>query len=115
VVKLSEGKQTLPGAKQVYRRPGLSDTLCLRDEPPPAPDAEGLLVVVMERGRRTGEREPLSTARTRFEGDRDALADEQADLERPVVTEPVISSALAVSARQARRDARGRSGRDDGG
>ncbi|HEY1465673.1 MAG TPA: nicotinate phosphoribosyltransferase [Acidimicrobiales bacterium] len=115
VVKLSEGKETLPGAKQVYRRPGLSDTLCLRDEPPPAPDAEGLLVVVMERGRRTGAREPLGAARARFEGDRDALADEQADLERPVATEPVISSALAVSARQARRDARGRRGRGDGG
>jgi nicotinate phosphoribosyltransferase len=115
VVKLSEGKETLPGAKQVYRRPGLSDTLCLRDEPRPAPDAEGLLVVVMERGRRTGAREPLGAARSRFEVDRDALADEQADLERPVATEPGVSSALAASARQARRDARDRSGRDDGG
>lgn len=115
VVKLSEDKETLPGAKQVYRRPGLSDTLCLRGEEPPTPDSEALLVVVMEGGRRTGEREPLDVARARFEGDRAALADEQVDLERPVQAEPMISPALAALARQARRDARVRGGGDEGG
>jgi len=115
VVKLSEDKETLPGAKQVYRRPGLSDTLCLRGEHPPAPDSEALLVVVMEDGRRTGEREPLNMARARFERDRAALADEQADLVRPVQAQPMISSALAALEREARRDARVRGGRDEGG
>ncbi|HEX3564322.1 MAG TPA: nicotinate phosphoribosyltransferase [Acidimicrobiales bacterium] len=115
VVKLSEDKETLPGAKQVYRRPGLLDTLCLRDEDPPAPDSEALLVVVMEGGQRIGDREPLEAARARFEGDRAALTDEQADLERPLQAEPMISPALAALARQVRRAARGRGGGDEGG
>lgn len=115
VVKLSEDKETLPGPKQVYRRSGLSDTLCLRDEHPPVPDSEALLGVVMVGGQRTGEREPLEVARARFEGDRAALADEQAHLERPVQAEPMISPALAALARQARHTARGRGGGDQGG
>ena len=106
VVKLSEDKETLPGAKQVYRRPGLSDTLCLKDEQPPTPDSEALMVVVMEGGERIGERDPLAIARARFERDRSALADEQADLERPVHAEPVISSALQALQRKAGSDAR---------
>jgi nicotinate phosphoribosyltransferase len=115
VVKLSEGKETLPGAKQVYRRPGLFDTLCLREEDPPAPDAEALLVVVMEGGQRTGGRESLEVARARFEGDRAALAHEQADLERPVQAEPMISPALEAMAAQARHAARGRGRGGEGG
>ena len=115
VVKLSEDKETLPGAKQVYRRPGLFDTLCLQEEDPPAPDSEALLVVVMEGGQRTGGREPLEVAHARFEGDRAALAHEQADLERPAQTEPTISPALAALARQARNAARGRGGGNEGG
>ncbi|HEX4218321.1 MAG TPA: nicotinate phosphoribosyltransferase [Acidimicrobiales bacterium] len=105
VVKLSEDKETLPGAKQVYRRPGLCDTLCLRDERPPTPEAEALMVVVMEGGRRTGERDPLTVARARFERDRAALADEQAHLERPVHAQPEISSALRALERTARHAA----------
>ena len=90
----------------VYRRPGLSDTLCLKDEQPPTPDSEALMVVVMEGGERIGERDPLAIARARFERDRSALADEQADLERPVHAEPVISSALQALQRKAGSDAR---------
>jgi nicotinate phosphoribosyltransferase len=115
VVKLAEDKETLPGAKQVYRRPGLSDTLCLRGELPPAPDAEALLAVVMEGGRRTGEREPLDVARARFEGDWAALTDEQADLERPIQVEPTISPALASLEHEARHEARVRGGQHAGG
>jgi nicotinate phosphoribosyltransferase len=115
VVKLAEDKETLPGAKQVYRRPGLSDTLCLRGELPPAPDAEALLAVVMEGGRRTGEREPLDVARARFEGDWAALTDEQADLERPIQVEPTISPALASLEHEARHGARVRGGQHAGG
>ncbi|HEX4246185.1 MAG TPA: hypothetical protein VHY77_11495, partial [Acidimicrobiales bacterium] len=115
VVKLSEGKETLPGGKQVYRRSGLSDTLCLRSEGPPTPDSEALLDVVMEGGERTGEREPLDVARAHFECDRAALADEQADLHRPVHSEPVISAALRAMATEARRHAGARAGGDGGG
>lgn len=104
VVKLSADKETLPGAKQVYRRPDLSDTLCLRDEQPPTPDSEALLVVVMEDGERTGERDPLDVARARFERDRQALTPEQADLERPEQVEPATSPALRALTGRVRRE-----------
>src|SRR5437588_2175914 len=44
MAKRSTGKATLPGAKQVWRRPGFGgDVLALWDEPNPVPDAEPLL------------------------------------------------------------------------
>jgi nicotinate phosphoribosyltransferase len=53
-IKLSAGKATLPGRKQVYRLRAadgtLQDTIALQDEPPP-PGARPLLVPVMSAGR----------------------------------------------------------------
>ncbi len=53
-IKLSAGKATLPGRKQVWRvrtaDGALRDTIARRDEPPP-PGAEPLLVPVMSAGR----------------------------------------------------------------
>jgi nicotinate phosphoribosyltransferase len=51
VMKLSTGKVTAPGAKQVFRGPGLTDELALRSEPPP-PGVEPLLRPVMRAGSR---------------------------------------------------------------
>jgi len=54
-VKLSTGKATLPGQKQVWRiaaAEGPRDVLALVEEPPP-PGGEPLLVKVMEEGRTT--------------------------------------------------------------
>ena len=51
VRKLSPGKITWAGAKQVWRRPG-GDLLCLASEAPPTADSGALLVTVMESGRR---------------------------------------------------------------
>jgi nicotinate phosphoribosyltransferase len=56
VLKLSPGKETWPGEKQVYRRMGpdgrfSGDLLALADEASPAPDAEPVLVPVMRGGR----------------------------------------------------------------
>jgi len=62
-MKLSPGKATAPGAKQVYRGPG-GDVLVLRDEPP-RPDEEPLLVPVMCGGQRLNGREPLAEAQRR--------------------------------------------------
>lgn len=62
VLKLSEGKATMPGTKQIWRRrlgPGPVDVLSLRDEPPPA-DGEPLLLPVMHDGERL--RPPVSVA-----------------------------------------------------
>jgi len=70
-VKLSTGKATLPGRKQVWRilRDGsfLQDVIALRDEPPPPGEAYPLLVKVMENGRIVGPGEPLAAMRKRFE------------------------------------------------
>src|SRR5690606_8992272 len=67
-MKLAEGKTTLPGPKQVWRRTGLGgrfsgDTIGTADE---ALDGEPLLVEVMRDGRRTDAGwESLETIRTR--------------------------------------------------
>jgi nicotinate phosphoribosyltransferase len=63
VMKLSAGKTSPPGAKQVYRGPD-GDVLALRDEPPP-PGHEPLLVPVMRDGRRLGGSEPLAAVQQR--------------------------------------------------
>ncbi|MEU6641847.1 nicotinate phosphoribosyltransferase [Saccharomonospora sp. NPDC046836] len=72
VRKLSPGKVSVPGAKQVYRRaPGEPDMLALRQEAPP-PRAEPLLARVMHGGRRAHPaetREKVSEARDRFDHD----------------------------------------------
>jgi nicotinate phosphoribosyltransferase len=59
VMKLSAGKVTAPGAKQVFRGPGVSDTLALRGEPPPR-GSRPLLATVMAQGQRLGSPRPLS-------------------------------------------------------
>jgi len=69
VRKLSPGKQTWPGAKQVWRRGDWSaDVLALADEPSPATGCEPLLVEVMRDGLRS---EPgcagVAQAHARFE------------------------------------------------
>ncbi|MGW3470807.1 nicotinate phosphoribosyltransferase [Saccharopolyspora sp. NPDC000995] len=69
VMKLSSGKLTAPGAKQVYRGdPGEPDLLALREETPPA-DREPLLRPVMRGGERLSEPEPVSAIRERFDRD----------------------------------------------
>ena len=80
VLKLSSGKASLPGEKQVYRLRGPDgclhgDVLALAGEPPPEPGAEPLLQTVMERGEPTSESPPLKEARERFRDEFAALDD----------------------------------------
>jgi nicotinate phosphoribosyltransferase len=63
VMKLSEGKATLPGAKQIHRGPE-GDLLALRDEPAP-PGHQPLLAPVICHGARLHPAEPLATAQQR--------------------------------------------------
>jgi nicotinate phosphoribosyltransferase len=70
VAKLSTGKATLPGRKQVWRRSGLDDRIGLRDQT--HPEGEPLLEEVMRGGRPTDER-GLADARRRFDADLAAL------------------------------------------
>jgi nicotinate phosphoribosyltransferase len=76
VMKLSAGKVTQPGAKQVFRGPGCIDELALRGEPRP-PDAEPLLEPVIRAGRRAQPQESsvaeVVLAARRFVGDLEQL------------------------------------------
>ena len=94
VMKLSPGKITEPGAKQVYRGPA-GDVLALRDEPAP-PGHEPLLVPVMRGGHRLAGPEPLRAAQRRCAADLAWLPPEAKDL-RAAATAPVaVSSQLAA-------------------
>jgi len=80
VSKLSPGKETWPGEKQVYRRMGsdgrfTGDILALSDEPTPAPDAEPLLTTVMSGGRIVAAPPSLDAIRQRCADQLAALPD----------------------------------------
>jgi nicotinate phosphoribosyltransferase len=83
VLKLSAGKMTMPGAKQVHRAaPPSQDSITLRDGPAP-PDGVPLLVPVMRLGRRLAAPDTLEQARERFERDLAALPASALDLRLP--------------------------------
>jgi nicotinate phosphoribosyltransferase len=70
VLKLSPGKVTWPGPKQVYRLRDAgggctADVLALGDEPAPSGAADALLETVMEQGRRLGAAPALAEIRRR--------------------------------------------------
>jgi nicotinate phosphoribosyltransferase len=96
-VKLSAGKATLPGAKQVFRGPGLHDVLALAIESAPA-GTEPLLEPVMRNGRRlrarVDEAETVATARVRFEADLRGLPPGARRVRDPDAPTPVLSDAL---------------------
>lgn len=101
VAKLSTQKTTLPGPKQVWRRPGMGgDVIGLEHETGPD-GAEALLVEVMREGRRVGP-DSLEASRLRFEEDRAALPEGLRSLDpRPYPverTEELDSLAARVAA-----------------
>lgn len=83
-MKLSRGKVTAPGAKQVFRGPGFRDVVALRDEPAPA-GTRPLLAPVMRQGRRLGSPPTLSRMRT---GLQTGLADLPAEARRTADPQP---------------------------
>jgi nicotinate phosphoribosyltransferase len=97
VLKLSAGKVTMPGAKQVHRAsPPSHDLLALRDEPAP-PASEPLLVPVMRHGRRLAP-DTLGEAQTRFERDLAALPASALDLRTPQAPSTRVSEQLTALA-----------------
>lgn len=101
VAKASTGKETLPGAKQVWRRPGFSgDVLALASEPPPAPGAEPLLEII-DAGTDAGPAAVLAAARECFEADWASLGTGHKALTKadpyPVVTSDGLASLRRVS------------------
>jgi nicotinate phosphoribosyltransferase len=95
IMKLSTGKVTAPGRKQVYRPADMSgDIVALRDEAAP-PGHEPLLEPVMRAGRRIGTADDLTAARQRFETDLARLSAEARDLHHPRSPGPEWSTPLA--------------------
>lgn len=95
VLKLSPGKATLPGAKQVYRSPSgdVGDMLGLRAESPPD-GLEPLLVPVLRNGRRLGGAAPLALARERCVADLAWLPDPARALREPEPPPVKLSAAV---------------------
>lgn len=99
VMKLSQGKATLPGPKQVWRRTLIDDdVLAHRDDPPP-PGHEPLLVPVMEHGRRLAPPDTIDAARQRFTRDLDRLGDAARHMHDPHPPRVRIAPSLRSLAR----------------
>ena len=103
VMKLSVGKVTDPGAKQVFRgaSPETGDVLGLRDQPAPA-DHRPLLAPVMRAGHRLHDESPAGdvvAARDRFDSDLAWLPDAARRLTDPVPVPVTLSPQLAAMRR----------------
>ncbi len=94
VMKLSAGKATLPGAKQVFRNLRIGgDIVGLRAEL--HPDRESLLLPVMVAGQRVGEPDTLAAMRARVDGGLASLPERSLRLEHPEPVPVHISEELA--------------------
>ena len=98
VMKLSAGKITAPGPKQVFRRRNCRDVLTVRGEECP-PGAEPLLEKVMSHGRRLAPKsstaEAILVARQRFSTDLVELPSSTRLIHRPTALTPETSHQLA--------------------
>ena len=101
VMKLSPGKATWPGPKQVFRD-RLRDRVGLRDESPP-PGTVPLLEPVMRGGRRLQRSETVAAARARFEADLAVLPPPAVALVRPRPPMVEVTPALRQLRRRTRR------------
>jgi len=81
--KLSPGKATLPGRKQVFRGPGLVDQVGLRTQRPPS-QTEPVLGQVMASGHRIEADDSLRDAQQRCSADLAQLREEQRRLRDPL-------------------------------
>jgi nicotinate phosphoribosyltransferase len=111
VLKLSAGKATAPGRKQVWRG-DRGDVLALRDEPGVA-GAEPLLEPVMRDGVRTTSAPSLDEMRARFVADLAALPAAARLLRDAVPVDVRRSDALVALTDSTRDEALRRSGADD--
>jgi nicotinate phosphoribosyltransferase len=94
VMKLSQGKATLPSAKQVHRG-GDGDILALRGEQPP-PGYEELLRPVMLRGQRADRPESLAAVRQRCAASLAALPGSARSLTSPAQPPVTMSPRLGA-------------------
>ncbi|MDR7994361.1 nicotinate phosphoribosyltransferase [Thermosynechococcus sp. TG252] len=91
VMKTSSGKMTLPGRKQIYRRPS-GDCLALASEE----NVWGrpLLEPVMKAGRRLSPPESLATIRDRHRASLAELPETLLDVTQPVVYSPALEALI---------------------
>jgi nicotinate phosphoribosyltransferase len=100
VMKLSAGKATLPGPKQVHRGDlDHGDVLALRAERPPG-SSSPLLGEVMRDGRRTEPPTSLPAAAARLAGDLSRLPPRTRDLRAPTPIDVHVSEALEALAHE---------------
>lgn len=97
VLKLSSGKKTWIGRKQVYRHRGADgqmshDSVCLLDAGNPG--GEPLLELVMRNGKPVCEPEPLDTIRKRFAQERENLPDKYRLIRAPAQYPVEVCEAL---------------------
>jgi nicotinate phosphoribosyltransferase len=116
-LKLSEGKATLIGPKQVWRRRAndgrfVEDLVAARDEPAPGPDWEPMLEPVVSRGRPV-RAPPLREMRLRHEQEMRSLPRELLGLDTRELPYPVrMSTLLEHRQRRAVDEVRQREGLD---
>ena len=91
VFKLSAGKSTVPGRKQVFRGPGMVDQVGLRNQSPPV-GTQPLLCQVMASGRRIDTGDSLAPARQRCAAGLAQLDEAQRRLRDPV---PLVATLTA--------------------
>jgi nicotinate phosphoribosyltransferase len=101
-MKLSEGKMTYPGRKQVWRVADAEgrfarDVVGLWDEPSPEPGATPLLAPVVERGERIAPPLPLEEVRQRVRESVERLPARLRGLEAPETPYPVEISERVLS------------------
>ena len=112
-LKLSPKKETLPGAKQVYRRRDargsyLRDVIALATERPWGGDGMPLLSQVMASGRRLGAPRDLEELRARFAREFQSLPARHKALRSPATYEVSVSPGLAQLQRTVEADVRER-------
>jgi len=104
VMKLSTAKETLPGAKQVWRAMERDDLLARRGEPAPR-GAEALLQPTMRDGRRLRPRSSITEASARINRDLSWIPNAAKAIRTPVAPEPSLSDALSSLVGATRRAA----------
>ena len=108
VMKLSEGKMSLPGAKQIFRRKQdgelSGDIIGLQEESGPI-GSEALLSEVMTDGVRTGHPSPLRELRDFFREEFASLPPRFKDLRRPPQFPVSVSPRLQRLTAEVREDA----------
>ena len=105
-LKLSQDKQTLPGAKQVYRYRDergtyLRDVIALAEEPSPDDGGEPMISEVMVDGRHQAKPQSLEQLREHFRQEFGSLPDRYKALRSPLTRYRVTTSAALEKLRQA--------------